>query len=624
MRKRLAKELRPLLLPAGVAAAAAIAPLGLAKCGASTVHEVWAFFVGLLFFVFLGSAAIIGAVPFGGEFQHRTLYLVLSQPLTRRRLWTEKVLALVIMLIALHLVQLGANTLLGWSMLRWQITPREEVLVAMFLIVTLCSAGFWTLIARSTIGGVAFTICGQFLVALVLGWIWSRARGVPQGFESPPLALFLIAGLVYAPLLLWLGWRKFAHLELSDQFFGGSESNLSSRIARGLSFSWLRCRTRACTANLVRKELRLQRPVFKVAGVLSLCWFVALAFCFFESRQADFFETAFSLLTACYVILVPLLAGGVCMTEEKVLELNLWHLTLPVSARRQWLVKLAVGAGLSIVMGLVLPALLALLTSIKQDVGLVQFWRENHGWDDLVAATSILFVPFLLSFWAGTMLSNTVRAVLAGVAGAVMLFFIGTVGGMFALQMGGIETILFKWLIAELQTSPPMVWSNVTVLGTLLFSAAGLWLVLRQSLAQFRREQVQARKVIASCAVLAVFTFFGIFWVIDISISPQKAQNSLRQDVATALCSLPRRELYSDRPQRVTPKQLEQTGNLSFSARRWLRDSTISIMVVEVRGGPSAAALAKRGRWCTAVIYFSNGEQDFVQPYPVPYYPLKK
>jgi hypothetical protein len=117
---------------------------------------------------------------------------------------------------------------------------------------------------------------------------------------------------------------------------------------------------------------------------------------------------------------------------------------------------------------------------------------------------------------------------------------------------------------------------------------------------------------------LGIFTFVCCLWVTDISICQQKAWNSLREDVATALRALPPREFYSARTQAqvVTLKQLEQTGKLSATARKWLRDSTMYIQAVEVRGG-SPVVGAKQGEWFTVSIHFRDGGQDFVPPFLV-------
>src|SRR6267154_1929867 len=134
MNKRLLKELRPLLLPASVAAAAAIAPLAFTTFRPDAMGEAWEFFLGLLSFVFLGSIGLVAAVPFGAEFQQRTLPLVLSQPFERIQLWAEKLLALVMVLVVLGFLQFSVNNILGGSMTRWRFTPHEEVLFGMFLL----------------------------------------------------------------------------------------------------------------------------------------------------------------------------------------------------------------------------------------------------------------------------------------------------------------------------------------------------------------------------------------------------------------------------------------------------------------------------------------------------------
>ena len=56
---------------------------------------------------------------------------------------------------------------------------------------------------------------------------------------------------------------------------------------------------------------------------------------------------------------IPVIAGIVAVAEERSLGVHEWHLTLPVSARRQWGVKVLVALGVNVAFGILLPGLLA-------------------------------------------------------------------------------------------------------------------------------------------------------------------------------------------------------------------------------------------------------------------------
>src|SRR5262249_54011053 len=140
--------------------------------------------------------------------------------------------------------------------------------------------------------------------------------------------------------------------------------------------NWLRCRPTGNVLNLARKELRLHRSLVRVAAIFCTCWLSTLAFlCLQPARQA-LCEVIFNVLTAFYVPLMAVLAGCVSLGEEKAIGLTDWHLTLPVSARRQWLTKVIVAAGVGVILGLTLPLALAACTAPLMKVGLIYFIRD--------------------------------------------------------------------------------------------------------------------------------------------------------------------------------------------------------------------------------------------------------
>ena len=80
MNARMTKEIRVLLPAFGIALSAALLPF------LASPHEPEA--LAALLFVF--GCTMMGALIFGNEFQHRTLSLLLTQPIPRTSLWKEK------------------------------------------------------------------------------------------------------------------------------------------------------------------------------------------------------------------------------------------------------------------------------------------------------------------------------------------------------------------------------------------------------------------------------------------------------------------------------------------------------------------------------------------------------
>ena len=507
---RLIKEFRPLRLPWLVGLAAGLAMLDYRA-------QEFALAAGFC------CAALLAAMSMGNEFQGRTFALLLSQPCARRDLWREKLL-----LLGTLAGTVGLMLLLNWGIplvlrLHWGIpghtffSPHDVLMIGVFFVAMVCSAPLWTLVARSTLGGVVFSLAGS-LLALLLAVssveLW-RAKVLGPRFEDVNLDsakgwAWLITGLIYSGVCLLGGWRKFARLELRDAILG--ESALLSSAATRQTRWWncLRIRPAGSLRNLIRKELRLQKPVFVVAAVFSLCWLAALGLQ--QLRPEPVYEALLVTLPAVYIPLALALAGSISLGEERTLGLAAWHLTLPVSARRQWLLKLAVSAAVAIGLGLVLPGLLALATLPEARAGLAHITQHGSAADlpERLATGTALWLFFVLSFWASTLLGNTVRAVLAALLGAGALVL------CVPLSVWLAETITAGWHLplAFFHRGEQSV-PGVFIVGGLILSLAAL----AQSRVQFRRAQIQSATVVKCAALLLAIAILVAFWCAALLVS---------------------------------------------------------------------------------------------------------
>src|SRR2546425_12814719 len=93
MNPRLAKELRPLLWPWGIAALAGAGHLVALANPVFAKGEFGSFLTGLAGVAFVTGVLVLAALPMGVELHDRTLALLLSQPTERTRLWKEKLMA---------------------------------------------------------------------------------------------------------------------------------------------------------------------------------------------------------------------------------------------------------------------------------------------------------------------------------------------------------------------------------------------------------------------------------------------------------------------------------------------------------------------------------------------------
>src|ERR1043165_492192 len=95
MNPRIIKEARVLIGPWCLIVAGALLPLFSAAM--HHFHELATFFCG---FALFGGIPFLAALSLGGEFQQRTISLLLGQPIGRMQIWKEKQLVLVVALLA--------------------------------------------------------------------------------------------------------------------------------------------------------------------------------------------------------------------------------------------------------------------------------------------------------------------------------------------------------------------------------------------------------------------------------------------------------------------------------------------------------------------------------------------
>ena len=639
MKRRLLKEFRSLLLPWSIAVVAgavlavklmvdpsAIEGFDLASGSWTVIDPFESILARAAAFVFFGTLVIACALSFGTELQQRTLPLLLAQPIPRATLWNEKLLVLagaVLAAVLIHwLVQLIVLAWVPFVQPHLDLTPHQMLLAGSFLLAAVCSAGFWTLLARSTIGGMVFSLGAPGFLGLVAASIATRTNEpyVLQFGDSRTAPAIIVTWLIYSPVLLWLGWRMFARLEVRGVAFegGGALSLSKPHLGRKWWSDWLRCRPKGGLLNLVRKELWLHKPVFQVAAIFVVCWFATFLLLLLQPARQPMFETTLNFLTGSYIPLVLLLAGCVSLGDEKTLGLTAWQLTLPISARRQWLVKLGVAAGGGVALGLVLPYLLAWLTAAKANVGLFAvISKANSDWASLLLVSALVLA---MSFWAGSLVVNAVRAALVSVIGLVALLVCGRVGPWCGGNLGGLETPLLTSVVAHFQLSPyffkdlPSRLPLASVL-VYLFFVALILAALVQSLAQFRRAQTPTSVIFRYSLVLAAMTFLSAFWFADFEVSAFEQRNSrLVRELQEALHSLPaeRAVLSSQKSQSLTPQELAQTGKLSKAATRWLKGTSITLKPVP-KGRGKLAPL----QFCLVELTFPKGIQ-FPLLYEVP------
>jgi ABC-type transport system involved in multi-copper enzyme maturation permease subunit len=153
---RIVKEARPLFWPWCAVTLAGALPL------VSGSHAGWTEGIGAG--GFFGGILLLATLSFGNEFQHRTLSLLLSQPVDRMEIWREKLSVTIVVVLSAALV-----FYYGWRSVLQQ-DPQLRVFAGVYVISAIASATLWTLFARSTLGGIALNILALdlFLLSFVI------------------------------------------------------------------------------------------------------------------------------------------------------------------------------------------------------------------------------------------------------------------------------------------------------------------------------------------------------------------------------------------------------------------------------------------------------------------------
>lgn len=389
--KALIKESRPLFLPW-----CAVMLTGLVSL-IRPLHSIgW---IGLLGIV-LG-VPLLATLPFGSEFQNRTLSLLLAQPVRRARIWIEKscvaFVAVATVLSVFAFSPLVAETLPNRS---------QQANALALALAVLCSAAFWTLIARSTIGGIALSVGTVLLIA--------GFSTIATGFGANSLFLmthFTAASaaipLCYAALMLWLGARTLVRYQVTGTMAGDDLLTAGSNLMLGAFSNRAYANPTRPVLNLIRKELRLLRPIWLLTLLTASAWT-----CFavvYLLRQQDKGKAlslpiiAFGLSSAA---IIAILSGCLSLGEEKTSGTYAWHRTLPISAARQWSIKLFVALFVSFVCAGLIPILLLFAGR--------HFFPSAYHFEDANFQIFWLLgalVLTLLSFWCACAVNGTVTAV---------------------------------------------------------------------------------------------------------------------------------------------------------------------------------------------------------------------
>jgi hypothetical protein len=359
---------------------------------------------------------------------------------------------------------------------------------------------------------------------------------------------------------------------------------------------WLRCRPTGAVFNLIRKEIRLLRPVwlFMVLAAVGWTWLMA-AWLPHHRTQPTNFVAALMIGMSCSLI-ISILAGSSSLGEERSSGTHAWHLTLPAPALLQWGVKLCMALFAGFVGAWLLPALIA-----------GRFFFESYNsLEKAFYAFAALLLTFA-AFWCACAVKGTVRAVLWVFPVMIALYLAGEFGKWagpvfthlffsrfdpfanvkFAHAVSRFGSNVFSRLIHAASNNMTDSVQAAFVLNATLLVPTLLYAVI-QSYQLFRTQlQDRALSVVRSLLPLAMTAFlcslFSLAFYTFVGRAAQDPKLTALFETTQALQKFQSgvTKLDAAHPLQLTVEDLAKASPLSKSTRRVLGNSYIMLALDE-------------------------------------------
>ncbi len=397
---------------------------------------------------------------FGREISSGTFANLLAQPVARGRIWWTKV---VLLAGALGIVSAAwwLSFLLHMPFNFTEQDVREMAVVTPLFVLAVFTGGLWTvLLFRQVAAAFWFTVLAPFTLLVAVNYLTEKN---PNKTEPVLVATFCI----YALIGIILSWRLFSRAQ-DVQWTGGTISVPNVRGLGSVFSSRRQPGRQAPILALLAKEFQLHQSLFVIAAVLALTHLGVIAMRKLGGGFKD--SPALEMLTLGFWaiwMVMPLLIGCTAVAEERKLGTLESQLCLPVSRRKQILVKFAVASALAVFFGVAVPLLfegrrilpdlhakfetgtLESLARLPQGRIAVIFPNAITALNPLLPLLPMLLFAIsfvLISFYASTMVRNTLQSLAPAVLGIVltwMLVITGiSIGRTFHLWQGWIVYLI--------------------------------------------------------------------------------------------------------------------------------------------------------------------------------------
>lgn len=525
MNARINKDVR-VLLP--YLAATVLAPL----MAVLPLHfHIWEAIADLSTLLAAIGGVAMGAIVFGDEFSNRTMGLLLSQPIPRAKIWRGKMavlgaaLAICVIIMTFTLCLYVGKDLWG--------NPAELFSVVAFLLTfaagIFCTTPFWTLAIKNMPGAMAAAFGAPIVLTVLIHVLvdyfpWLRWQG--NSWDGDLWGgggyLTVITLAIYFGGCYWLGRSMFLTLEVVES--QGQEISLPAGLEKALArpLKMFSPGYGGPVRSLINKELRLQQVSFIMAILYCGVFFLGAA-----GWRLSTSEWALNLATvimatgsALYLMLLPLIAGGVCVAEERNWGTLGYQLALPPSRLRQWIVKISIAMATSLVLGVLLPFVFYCVCQRLFHLPFDPFTNSesplNAG--DNMGYLKLVVFTFLLSgvaIYASSLATNTLRAIL------LTIFLIIAGGTTIMLSMfAGVRTVTaMAFFMREFSSHTPVLGISPAVIaeGTLLIISVGISFLIVPIMfiyfgfTNFRTIQISARRQWMQPALIVALMAASVF-----------------------------------------------------------------------------------------------------------------
>ena len=567
---RILKEARPLLWPWCAVATAGVLPLVQPLHSIADISSI-GFFLGI---------PLLATLSLGNEFQHRTLSLLLTQPVDRMEIWGEKLSVTVVAVLSATLV-----CFFGWRVAGLLPDPRELVVAGAYIIATIAAATFWTLVARSTLGALVLNFLFPSFMIIVWANLPERIREsghpfLPATNTGVSIAAFFF--LCYAGVMLWLGRRMLARFQVTGGMAGDDLLMAGPNVMPGALVGWFRCRPTGAFLNLIRKEFRLLRPLWLITQLEVLGWICLTMFRFVPERGSTRNLPVAVVIVGAFSILIAILAGSLSLGEERTSGTHSWHMTQPVPARRQWLIKLVMAIFTGVVCGVLLPTLVLIAGGLI--FGSPFKFVDPHA--EMVWLLTVSLLSFA-SFWCACVVDGTVRAVLwlFPMMGALLLA--GRFGDWVAPELMGFVVsrfdpfadFRFTNLISNIlygRYATPAMFATLLFVPTLLLGVMQSYRLFRAQLQDSAMSVIRCLLPLAIVAFLCSFSLAAFVAFVD---HAKQQMWTLFHETHEAIEKIQpgTAKLDAAHPLELTVEDLAKASPLSERTRHWLGNSSITV-----------------------------------------------